>query len=137
MIRMSAERFLKNYYGSKVHAVRIKNGEFYFLAWIDNKNQLIVTRNPIQLERDIVMCLPILEAAALNDAWDQEVQNVRAEGKRDAHEKILSCVKPYERNGVSDKGDYDIFRMNIEEWHALCDALRDGDYLLVIDDENA
>lgn len=46
----------------------------------------------------------------------------------------ISFVRNYERNGVSDADGHDIFCMTTEEFHGIANALRDGDYVFVIED---
>lgn len=49
-----------------------------------------------------------------------------------AHEYFLQLFEPYTRNGVSD-GSHDIFMLTKNEFSSICDALRDGDYIFVIE----
>ena len=50
-----------------------------------------------------------------------------------AYEKFLSCINPYQRNGKSNPDDHDIFLMTQKEFGDCIDALRDGDYVFVIE----
>ena len=52
---------------------------------------------------------------------------------RNPYEKFLSCINPYQRNGKSDPDDHDIFLMTQKEFGDCIDALRDGDYVFVIE----
>ncbi len=45
---------------------------------------------------------------------------------------LMSSVKDYIRNGVSQKDDKDIFKINDKELSAIIDALRDGDYIFCL-----
>ena len=47
---------------------------------------------------------------------------------------FLSNIKCYERNAMSDADDHDIFSLTMDEIYSISDALRDGDYVFVIDD---
>ena len=51
----------------------------------------------------------------------------------DPYREFLSYVRSYERNGIRDKDDHDIFCVTESELYALADALRDGDYVFVIE----
>ena len=53
---------------------------------------------------------------------------------KNVYERFLSFVRNYERNGVSDADDHDIFCMTTEEFQGIADALRDGDYIFVMED---
>lgn len=46
---------------------------------------------------------------------------------------LLSCINPYQRNGKSDPDDHNIFLMTQKEFGDCIDALRDGDYVFVIE----
>lgn len=52
---------------------------------------------------------------------------------RNPYEKFLSCINHYQRNGKSDPDDHDIFLMTQKEFGNCIDALRDGDYVFVIE----
>ena len=52
---------------------------------------------------------------------------------RNAYKKFLSCINPYQRNGKSDPDDHNIFLMTQKEFGDCIDALRDGDYVFVIE----
>ena len=99
-----------------------------------------------KLMRDSVSCGSLYSAITECDGYDQHVfyawivdddGNVIQEQEqtyKNVYERFLSFVRNYERNGVSDSDDHNIFCMTTEEFQGIADALRDGDYVFVVED---
>lgn len=131
-------------------AIRIENGEFYFLGWMEDaehyKIQMMTDYHLGKLERDSVLCSSLYNAVTECDGYEQHVfyawivdddGNViqkQEQSYKNAYERFLSFVKSYERNGISDADDHDIFCVTTEEFQGIADALRDGDYIFVMED---
>lgn len=146
MKRISKEKFIDNTWSGTVTGIRIQNGEFYWLCdieeWPDapdyNKEGLRVFapyKEPIGLDRHMVFegCLDVTETDAYEGSrmtYYYETEEECAECN--VYESMLSLITPYERNGESEPDDYDIFVVTKEEFIDLCDALRDGDYVIII-----
>lgn len=150
MERWSDERFIKAECNmDNVIAIRIKNGEFYFIGWMENaekyKIQVIPCVDKALLERDLIMLEEIYTAITTVPDYnridivyevDETGNPIKEEDKKyvNVFDRFLSFVKNYERNGVSDNGDHDIFVTNCKELSMVCDALRDGDYVFIVED---
>ena len=116
-------------------AIRIQSGNIYFLGWMEcaeNYNIMIANHpenNSLNLDsfsdeeslyNDIVSC------DGYNDCSLITAKN--------PYSDFLSNIKCYERNAMSDADNHDIFSLTMDEIYSICDALRDGDYVFVIDD---
>lgn len=133
-----------------VVAVRVKDGEFYWIGWMeDAENYAIQIANNIDncmLDRNMLvegyagLYDAIIKCAGYNDVtyyWeknsDGELIN-KSELEYDSeYDRFLSFVRCYERNGKSDEDDHDIFWLTSQEIVDIHDALRDGDYVFVVD----
>lgn len=150
MERLNDEQFINTGYDmDDVIAIRIKNGEFYFIGWMENaekyKIQMMPCVDKALLERDLIMSEELYMAITTVPGYDRmdivyEVDDagnpIKEEDKKytNAFDRFLSFVKNYERNGVSDNEDHDIFVTNCKELSMICDALRDGDYVFIVED---
>ena len=151
MNRICDETFINSGFDyDDIVAIRIENGEFYFLGWMEDaehyKIQMMTDYTFGKLIRDSVSCGSLYSAITECDGYDQHVfyawivdddGNVIQEQEqayKNVYERFLSFVRNYERNGVSDSDDHDIFCMTTEEFQGIADALRDGDYIFVMED---
>lgn len=151
MKRISDGNFIAQQYDAdKVVGIRVKNGEFYFLAWMENAphykiqqatnpNGYLLDRCRLMFDGDIYNC--IIETEGYNNMYllyetDDEGKLLHAEDKvfANAHEKFLTLINCYERNGTSDPYDHDILILTKDELGHFCDLLRDGDYILIVED---
>ena len=110
-------------------AVRIENGDFNLIG-VRRDRKDYISNEPVSLERDDLMMYPeegytkvFLE---LFDTLNNNISDA-------SEDKLLDSVKDYERNGKSDTDDKDIFEVEQFELADIIDALRDGDYIFVID----
>lgn len=149
MKRISDEKFVDMAYDEdKIVAIRVKDGEFYFLAWMENAphykiqqamkpDGYLMDRAGLIFDGDIFSCVQETkeynamyllyqtdDAGNLKDESDKQFKNV--------YEKFLTLINCYERNGVSDESDHDILMLTKEELSSFCDMLRDGDYILIV-----
>lgn len=127
-----------------IYGIRIKNNEFRLLAYMENAERYRIKQSmdsdgdPLCADAFISIgeiisgenmpsCMYILYELDDNgnpvDDADKKFRN--------AHDCFLSLISPYTVNGVSD-GDHDIFQLTADELSAISDALRDGDYVLVV-----
>lgn len=136
MIRLSDAVFISSEPGcDSVIAIRIKNGEYYFLGWMEdaeNYNYVMAKHPEINLldrdcfsNADSLYC-SIIDCYGYNDTYPSKTENPYAD--------FLSNIKCYERNGKSDVEDHDIFSLIMDEIYSISDVLRDGDYVFVIND---
>ena len=151
MQRISDELFVKQEYDpDKIVAVRVKDGEFYFLAWMENaphykiqqaqsSDGYLMDRTGLVVDGDIFETVQATKEYnnmyllyCTND--DGEFENEDDAQYQNAHEMFLTLVNCYERNGVSDVDDHDIIMLSKEELSMICDMLRDGDYVFIIED---
>ena len=139
-----------NFNYDDIVAIRIENGEFYFLGWMEDaetyKIQMMQDYTMGKLDRDAVLCGSIYNAVTTCDGYGQNVFYgwiVDNDGiviqKKDqaygsAYARFLSFIREYERNGVFDNDDHDIFYLTSEEFQDIADVLRDGDYVFVMED---
>lgn len=153
MKRISDEQFLKlKPDQDTVIGIRVKDGEFYFLAWMENAEyyriQRAVTYNGYLMDRtQLIVDGDIYQAVTSTQGYnimyslyniDDAGNPINDEDKRfaDEYEKFLSLIKPYERNDKSDPDDHDILMLSKDELSSFCDLLRDGDYILIMTDLN-
>lgn len=156
MRRLSDETFIKTKpEKDSVIGIRIKNGEFYFLGWMEDAAhyaiQIPCNVEKCQIERDQLMlaseCMDVVLAIENTEGYnvmqlywetdeDGALLNPDDEKFKDPYSRFLSFINLYERNGVSDPEDHDIFVTTAEEFAQVCDALRDGDYIFVFEDED-
>lgn len=139
MKRYSDEKFINSRHDKdKVIALRVKNGEFYFIGWMEDAEnyamQIAKNVDSCELCRDTVVGMGDIYVAITNCEGYNNVYNISQSDSKDyinEYEMFLSFVKPYERNGVSD-GDHDIFILSKDEFSSISDALRDGDYVFML-----
>lgn len=151
MRRISDELFVKgNYDMDGIVAIRVKDGEFYFLAWMEdaphykiqkamNSDGYLLDRSGIVIDGDVFAEVEMTKEydnmyllycmdsnGNLSDEEDNAFSN--------AYEKFLTLVNCYERNGQSDENDHEILELTREELSSICEVLRDGDYILIVED---
>lgn len=144
MKRLSAETFTKSHYGENTTAIRIKDGEFYWLCDIEEYEGtdcglriFAPYKDPILLDRNVIIVtgdLSVTNADAYESTRMTYYHETKDEEKEcNIYERILSMIQPYTRNGLSDTDDYDIFLMTSDELSAISDALKDGDYIIILE----
>lgn len=151
MKRISDEMFLNTKPNpDKVFGIRVKDGEFYFLAMMEDAEHYKIKKAMISdgymLDRGSLIFDGNIMGNIENTSQYNKMQLlyetddngglVRDDEKmyQDEYEMFLSLVNCYERNGVSDDEDHDILVLTKDELSSFCDLLRDGDYVLVVDD---
>ena len=155
MKRLSDEAFVGMQKGSydKIIAIRIEDGDFYFLGWMEDAEnyaiQIPVNSYSCMLDRDAVVgCGDIISAIESCDGynnilydWEMDSSGNVLHGANEkylnAYDCFLSYVNCYEKDGLSDPDDHDIFCLNADEFNNIIDALRNGDYIFVLDDQIA
>lgn len=151
MKRISDELFVtgenRTYSLDDVIAIRIQDGEFYFLGWMENAERYSIqwAKSNSKIERDLLIASDDIYDAITSCKDYNKVENdwlMDDKGNlinkddheyRNPYEKFLSCINPYQRNGKSDPDDHNIFLMTQKEFGDCIDALRDGDYVFVIE----
>lgn len=138
MERLSDDTFIEMQPNEdSVIALRIENGEFFFIAWMENAEDyfMMYTKSPVELDRDVVMNGNILNDLVdiISTETQYPVDNDTLEENKNEYSEFLKYVEPYTRNGESRADDHDIFMMTEKEFQSFCDALRDGDYVFVIE----
>ena len=151
MNRISDERFLKmKYNADNIVGIRIKDGEFYFIGWMENadnyKIQMPENGNGLLLSRDSIMFDgnlydAIITADGYNNMLylyetDDDGHLIHENEKifPDAYAEFLTLIDCYTRDGKTEDDDHDIFITTKEEFSNVCDALRDGDYIFIFSD---
>ena len=151
MQRISDELFKNMKYDrDKIVGIRIKDGEFYFLAWMENaehyKIQKAVAEDGYLLDREGIMFDGNLYDNIMNcDGYNNmnllyvtddngNLENEDDKRFADEYDEFLSLIKCYERNGVYDADDHDIIMLTKDELSSFCDMFRDGDYILLVTD---
>lgn len=155
MKRLSDETFIKTKPEKDfIIGIRVKNGEFYFLGWMEDAAnyaiQIPCCIGDCQIERDQLMIAnerrDVVFAIENTDGYhkmqyywetDENGELLDPEDKKykDPYSSFLSFVNLYERNGVSDSEDHDIFVVTAKEFAQVCDALRDGDYVFIFEED--
>ncbi len=103
-------------------AIRIENGDFYLLG-VRNAYTDYLLKEPILLDRED-MIVPDTRIGYMPFLLELAKRNCIK--RKNA---LLSAVKDYTRNGISQEDDKDIFEVNDKELSAVIDAFRDGDYI--------
>ena len=151
MQRLSDDTFkFMKYNADNIIGIRIKDGEFYFLAWMENAQhyriQQAMNSNGYLLSRDIIISsgdlyTAITECDGYDNMYllyerDDNGNLIHEEDKKfkDEYDKFLSLIRCYERNGQSDEDDHDIIMITKEEMISFFDVFRDGDYVFIITD---
>lgn len=135
MIRIGDGNFIQNEpYMDTVVAIRIEKGEYYFLGWMEEAENynIQIAKHPENclLGRDCFSDFGSLHESITDSEGYNRVYVINS---TDPYREFLSHVRSYERNGIRDKDDHDIFCVTESELYALADALRDGDYVFVIE----
>lgn len=152
MQRWSDERFIEEKYNmDKIAAVRVMNGEFYFIAWMEvSPDYSIKAAKNVEncrINPDYIILMgDIMQGIYDSDGYgepcyilyetDSDGNPVKGDDREcgSSYEVFLSLVKCHERNGVSDKDDHDIFFLTKDEVSSICVVLRDGEYVFVINE---
>lgn len=117
-----------------IYAIRIENGKYYFLGWMENAE----TYN-IQIANHPKNCLLdelcFWNKSCLYDSITgcNGYNDVSLIKSKNPYKDFLSYLKSFERNGSSEEDDHEIFLVSEEELLMISDALRDGDYVFVIE----
>lgn len=154
MERLYYESFIQGSYGEEVYAISVKDGEIYTKAWVEewpdasrripegvNEPFRILSTSVsegIALDKGTIVCEKsmfkvIMEAEDYNNPLYYHYETDRTDFES-VYDCLCSFVKPYSNHGKVDSNDYDIFKMTFEEFQSIYDALRDGDYIFVIED---
>lgn len=117
-----------------IYAIRIKNGEFYIVGWMDvaaiYNMQIVTNPEDCLLDRDCFSDIDSLNLSIVTAINDTEIDTINSSSP---YQEFLSHVRNYERNGICGEDDHDIFLVTEKELYAIADALRDGDYVFVIE----
>ena len=137
MLRMSDDAFVNDGPNKDtVVAIRIHNGEYYFLGWMEDSENydMQIANHPERnlLSRDCFWDRKVLYEEITSCDGYNDVTSIK---DSEHYMKFLSYIRNYERNGKSDENDHDIFQFSEGELLAICDALKDGDYVFVITEE--
>ena len=154
MKRLSDKKFIEMKPDmDKVVAIRIKNGDFYFIGWMEEAEQY-----SIQIADDINKCMldrselivngNVYEAIThcngydnLRYVWEKDSTGnlINTDDRKydNAYQRFLSFVKCYERNGVASENDHDILLISEDEISNVSDLLRDGDYVWIVESVDA
>lgn len=127
MQRISKKHFTM--WGYEAIAIRIKDGEFYFLGWDDNETNAVYTSrnsNGIKLDKTQVCTTSLVDAIVNSDGYNSSLSLVLHD---EEDFDIILVVNPNSK----DKDDYNIFIFTDKEWNDICGSLADGDYLIIIE----
>lgn len=151
MQRFSDDAFKRmKYAADNIVGIRIKDGEFYFLAWMEDAKhyriQQAMDSDGYLLDRDIIINSgnlydAITECDGYNNMYllyelDDDGNLINEDDKQfeNEYDKFLSLINCYERNGKSDEDDHDIIILTKEEMISFFDVFRDGDYVFIVTD---
>lgn len=121
-----------------VIGIRVKDGEFYFLAWmVDSENYRIEgALNPktCQLDRHALIATgDIYEAIRCTDGHDSLVPlcspDEDGNTTQSEYEFFLDLIKPHDE---SNPDDHDILILTETELSSFADLLKDGDYIFIM-----
>lgn len=142
MKRIFDETFKFGIYNpDRIVAIRIKNGEMYFLAWMEDAQNYKVQKavypescvidiGNLMLTGDLKKC--IMETDGYNKMYNLYTTD---DAELSMYEYFLSLVSCYKsQNGTSDEEDHDIFVVTKTELSQICDVLRDGEYIIILSD---
>lgn len=122
-----------NYNKDSVVGVRIKDGNLYLIGYMEDADEysFVIPRcwEDTVISRDsAVVCG---EICAENLDFPTYVSTEKE--NESPYEAFLGYIRPYERNGISD-GDHDIFEVSKDNLSDIIDALRDGDYVFILEE---
>lgn len=140
MKRISDETFKKGEADKdKIIAVRIQDGEFYYIGMMENAENYSIkipqNYEACHLMRDVVIAEgDIQKAGEVTDGWNRQMLLSNVYGEKNEFASFLKCVNPYyDNHGITD-GDHDIFIVTREEIASVSDALKNGDYIFIMND---
>lgn len=117
-----------------IYAIRIKNGKFYIVGWMDvaaiYNMQIVTNPEDCLLDQDCFSDIDSLNLSIVTAINNTEIDTINSSSP---YQEFLSHVRNYERNGICGEDDHDIFLVTEKELYAIADALRDGDYVFVIE----
>lgn len=117
-----------------IYAIRIKNGEFYIVGWMDvaaiYNMQIVTNPEDCLLDLDCFSDINSLNLSIATAIIDKKTDTINSSSP---YQEFLSHVRSYASGGSSDEDDHDIFIFAEKELYAIADALRDGDYVFVIE----
>lgn len=138
MKRISDEKFIETQPDKdRVIALKVEKGEFYFVGWMENAPnydmQIAMDALRCKLDREyLIGGGDLFETIQSCDGYNNMYVS-RSIRERDAYRKFLSYIKCYERSGQENTDDHDIFQVTTDEIIDLIDALRDGEYIFIIE----
>lgn len=147
MKRISDEQFLSmKPEQDSIVGIRIKDGEFYFLAWMENAphyriqqaqnpDGYLIDRNRLIGDGDIFSS--VQETKEYNAMYllyllDDEGNVLDYNGKDFENEYEMFLTHISCNNNNSDEQEHTILLISKEELISFCDLFRDGDYILVM-----
>lgn len=111
-------------------ALRIKNNKFFFLGWDDSEGEEKILKpinsNGVELDTNTVMLSSLYTAITNTDEYNSAMKFHIVQGEPIT--TLLENMKPH--TGCTK--DYDIFILTQEEFHMICDSLKDGDYIFML-----
>lgn len=136
MKRISDEKFIEMQPDKdRVIALKVEKEEFYFVGWMEN-----APNYDMQIAMDALRCKLDREYLIGGGDLFETIQSCDGYNNmyvfrdlKDAYRKFLSYIKCYERNGRKNIDDHDIFQVTEDEIIGLIDALRDGEYIFIIE----
>lgn len=136
MKRISDEKFIEMKPDKdRVIALKIEKEEFYFVGWMENapNYDMQIAMNVLQCKLDREFLIGGGDLFETIQSCDGYNNMYVLRDLKDAYRKFLSCIKCYERNGRKNTDDHDIFQVTVDEIIDVIDALRDGEYIFIIE----
>lgn len=146
MKRLSDNEFILSQTNmDNIYGIRIMDGEFYLMGLMEDAESYRIKKSMHCdgdfLERDHLIStgeiltdenMPARFAILFELDDNGRPKEEYIKDCENAYAYFLQLLRPYTRNGVSD-GDHDIFMLTKNEFSAICDALRDGDYIFIVE----
>lgn len=117
-----------------VIAIRIQESNMYFLGWMEcaERYNIMIANHT---ERNLLGLDSFSDAESLyNDIVSCDGYNdCSLIAAKNPYSEFLSYINCFEKDGLADTNDHEIFCFTSAELYAIVDSLRDGDYIFIID----
>lgn len=151
MKTISDKKFIKKQYDrDSIVALRIKNDNLYFLAWMENaehykiqkaidtdeylldKHTMLITKNVFYtiLNNTQYNCMYLLYETDDN----HKLINDHEKSFKNEYEQFLTLVENGASSDITNKPEHNILMLTQKEFCSICNILKDGDYVFIFKD---
>lgn len=128
---------------SDIIALRVKKGNVYFLGFMSRSTKIAFSfadnLGNCMLRKESVLCETLQDSIGhilTCESFTSELMHKFKDSPSSVAKAFLRRVKRHKRKKISDLPGHDIFMVSDTEFNNIVDALRDGDYIFVIKDND-